>query len=304
MRRGGGSGAPTRAADAALLAIAVAWGTTYLTTKHLVTGDTVVAVLALRFAVAVAGLALLAGRRVTREHLRVGVPLGLLLAVIFALETFGVAHTSATNAGLVISLVVVLTPIVERAPVPPAFWAAMLVALSGVVLLSQGGGLRVPAAGDALMFAAACVRAVQMTLLHRRVAGRDLDASALTLVQLTVVTVVTALAAPFAGVSPVALARSLDGGDVAVLTYLALACTVFAFWVLSWAVPRTSASRAGLLLGTEPVWALLAGVGLGGERLAPLAVVGAVLVLVGIEAGRRLEARGRARAAGAVLQGE
>ncbi|MFN8075239.1 MAG: DMT family transporter [Kineosporiaceae bacterium] len=281
------------AADAALLTVAVAWGTTYLTTKHLVTPDTVVAVLALRFAVAVTGLAVLAGRRVSREHLRVGVPLGLLLSVIFALETFGVAHTSATNAGLVISLVIVLTPIVERAPVPPAFWAAMATALAGVVLLSQGGGLRVPAAGDALMLAAAAVRAVQMTLLHRRVSGRDLDASALTLVQMAVVTVVTAVVAPFAGASPVTVARSLGAADVAVLAYLAVVCTVFAFWVLSWAVPRTSASRAGLLLGSEPVWALLAGVALGGDRLAPLSVLGAVLVLGGIEAGRRLEARGR-----------
>ena len=52
------------------------------------------------------------------------------------------------------------------------------------------------------------------------------------------------------------------------LVYLALFCSVFAFLAQTWAVRRTSASRASLLLGTEPVWAVAIGIRLAGERLA------------------------------------
>ncbi|GAA1582268.1 DMT family transporter [Actinoplanes couchii] len=71
--------------------------------------------------------------------------------------------------------------------------------------------------------------------------------------------------------------------------YLALGCSVFAFLVQLWAIRRTSAARASLLLGTEPVWAVLIGVGLGGEHLTTLAVAGIVLVLAGTFWGQRVE---------------
>lgn len=51
--------------------------------------------------------------------------LGLVLSGIFLLETYGVVHTSATNAGLIISLTMIFTPLAEAAvtrvrPRPPS----------------------------------------------------------------------------------------------------------------------------------------------------------------------------------------
>jgi drug/metabolite transporter (DMT)-like permease len=65
------------------------------------------------------------------------------------------------------------------------------------------------------------------------------------------------------------------------LVYLALFCSLFAFLSQTWAVQRTSASRASLLLGTEPIWAVAVGIGLGGERLTALAAAGALLMVAG-----------------------
>ena len=73
------------------------------------------------------------------------------------------------------------------------------------------------------------------------------------------------------------------------LAYLALACTVFAFLAQTWAIRRTSPSRASLLMGTEPVWAVLVGVSLGGERLTLLAGAGAVLVVAATYYGQHVE---------------
>ncbi|GMA84828.1 hypothetical protein GCM10025868_00780 [Angustibacter aerolatus] len=54
---------------------------------------------------------------------------------------------------------------------------------------------------------------------------------------------------------------------------------MFAFLAQTWAIRRSSASRASLLLGTEPVWAVAVGVGLGGESLTPVVAVGAAVVV-------------------------
>jgi drug/metabolite transporter (DMT)-like permease len=61
---------------------------------------------------------------------------------VLSLETFGVAHTSATNAGLIISLTVVFTPVLSdawsRTWLPGPFFVAAVSAVVGVGLLVSG----------------------------------------------------------------------------------------------------------------------------------------------------------------------
>jgi drug/metabolite transporter (DMT)-like permease len=83
------------------------------------------------------------------------------------------------------------------------------------------------------------------------------------------------------------------------LVYLALFCSVFAFLAQTWAVQRTSASRASLLLGTEPVWAVAIGIVLAGERLTLPAAIGAVLMLTGTAWGQAIERTARVSRPGA-----
>jgi drug/metabolite transporter (DMT)-like permease len=82
------------------------------------------------------------------------------------------------------------------------------------------------------------------------------------------------------------------------LVYLALFCSVFAFLAQTWAVQRTSASRASLLLGTEPVWAVAIGILLAGEHLTVPAAIGAVLMLTGTTWGQSIERAQRIQADG------
>jgi len=73
------------------------------------------------------------------------------------------------------------------------------------------------------------------------------------------------------------------------LVYLALFCSVFASLAQTWAVQRTSASRASLLLGTEPIWAVAIGISLGSEHLTVPAAIGALLLLAGTTWGQSIE---------------
>lgn len=282
--------------DLLLLLVAASWGSTYLVAKELVSPSSVVALLALRMLLAAAIMAaIVAARRnrVTAAELRVGVILGILLATVFAFETFGIAHTSATNAGLIISLTIVFTPILDSFAsgrrLPGRFFLAAIVAVIGVVLLAANGAFRLPTLGDLLILVAAMVRAVHVTSMHKLTADRPMDSLHLTTVQLATCAALFSATSLFIGDSiPHFLAR-LDAGRGVLFLYLVLACTVFAFLVQTWAVRRTSPSRVSLLLGTEPIWAAIIGIAIAHESVALVGYCGIALILAGTAWGRSVE---------------
>jgi len=293
-----------------LLGVAVVWGSSYLAAKVVAADVGVLPTLALRYGGsalalgAMVAVAAVRGRRpVGAAELRLGLLLGLSQAAVLALETFGVAGTSATNAGLLIATTILLTSVVDgvasRRFLPPAFFGACLVALVGVALLVSGGGFRTPTRGDLLVLAAAVVRAGHVTALGRLTRARPVDLVGLTFVQATVGTVLFAVADPTGVLRTVATAGPAQWAGIA---HLALACSVFAFRAQTWAVRRTSASRASLLLGTEPLWAVVVGVALAGEVLGVAGAAGAALLLLGTTAGQRVEADARGRAAPAPVR--
>lgn len=293
-----------RYVDLSLLAVALVWGSSYLAAKGATAVASPLLVLFVRYALTALGCLLLAGlrrpglphrpRRTRRAGRRAEVRLGLVLGVtqcaVLVLETYGVAHTSAANAGVLISLTIVIAPVLERSPaLSGSFFAAVAASLAGVLLLVSGSGLDRPGLGDVLVLLAALVRGAHVVLLGRLTAGRDVRALPLTAVQSLVGAGVCGVAAgPRLGAL-----TDLSTGTWATLAYLALACGVFAFLVQTWAVRRTSASRACLMLGTEPVWALVTAVLVGGEHLSPVAALGAVLVIGGTYRAQAVERQRR-----------
>lgn len=137
----------------------------------------------------------------------------------------------------------------------------------------------------------------------RRVARHQGDAAAcrddcgghaelnLTTVQLATCAVLFSAATLFFGDSLPQFALTSDVGGAALFLYLVLVCTVFAFFVQTWAVRRTSPSRVSLLLGTEPIWAALIGIAIAHDRVAPVGYVGIALILAGTMWGRSVDAQ-------------
>ncbi|MYR25411.1 MULTISPECIES: DMT family transporter [unclassified Streptomyces] len=280
-----------RRTDAVLVLVALVWGSSYLVAKSATDVLPVLAVLFARYALGAlaCGAVVLVRRRAwTRTEVRAGALLGVTQAAVLVLETYGVAHTSAAHAGLLISLTIVLTPPLDRTrpPLPARFYAAALLCVVAVGLIGAGGeGFGLPRGGDLLMLGAAVVRAGHVALVGRVTARHRVDPVHLTTVQMVTGTV---LVLPFAVRHFGALAAS-DAATGSRLLYLALLCGLFAFLAQTWAVQRTSASRASLLLGTEPVWAVATGLVVGGERLTPWAAAGAALLLVGTYWGQAVE---------------
>ena len=282
--------------DLLLILVAASWGSTYLVAKVLVTPSSVVALLAVRMllaAVVMAVIVVARRNRVTRGELRVGVVLGVLLAAVFAFETFGIAHTSATNAGLIISLTMVFTPILESVVtgrrLPGTFFFAAMIAVIGVVLLAGNSAFTPPSFGDLLVLGAAIVRAVHVTTMQKLSSGKPMDSLHLTTVQLATCALLFCATSMFTGESIAQYVAQLDLAGGTLFLYLVLVCTVFAFFIQTWAVRRTSPSRVSLLLGTEPIWAAIIGVTIARDNVSLVGYVGIALILAGTAWGRSVE---------------
>ena len=121
-----------------------------------------------------------------RDALVAGLPLGGLMLGIFLCETFGLALTQASNAAFVISLCVVFTPFAEwwllRLRPERAMFGFAAVSLLGAALLS-GGYTGRWGWGDALMLAAAVLRAITVCQTTRLTRHRNAPVLALTAVQ-------------------------------------------------------------------------------------------------------------------------
>jgi len=274
-------------ADLLLLLVAAIWGSSYALAKQATLLVPVLQFIALRFGLTFLIL-LPALRPLLRRDGRAGLAsaglLGANLLAIFVCETFGVTLTSAGNAAFLISLCVALTPLVEwamfaRRPARGVFAAAGLSAL-GAALLAASAPIDIAIGrGDALILAAALLRAIMVCLTRRLVGLRAMPAATLTALQSGVIAAGAAALAMLAGHgrwSPWPAAPAFWGA----IAWLVLACTVFAFFVQNYAAVRSSPSRVALLMGSEPLFgALVAALWLG-ERLSVAGWAGGALIVV------------------------
>jgi len=231
------------------------WGWTFVLVKDAVTQYPTLPFLQIRFALALVVLAVLIRRLPTRRELRIGAIVGAVLAAGYLTQTFGLTLTSPGNAGLITGLFVVLTPLLNRlfgAPIHWWTWAATLVSLAGLVLLTGGpSGMNL---GDLLVLACAVLFALHIVMLGTLLFS--------------------------AGGS-----WSLRWPNAAVwfaIVITGLFASAFGYFIQTWAQAHISANRTALILATEPAWALVAAVLLAGQRFGVAQAVGAALVLAAI----------------------
>ncbi|WP_278349636.1 DMT family transporter [Stutzerimonas kunmingensis] len=264
-------------ADGMLLMVAlIFWGSSYAVAKQALLFYPVLGFLAIRFGLTFV-LLLPQLRGVGRRALRPGLPLGLVMLAIFLCETCGVMLTSASNAAFLISLCVVITPFMEwlllRQRPHNTLFLACAMSLAGVWLLTGGPQLSLNL-GDALMLAAALLRAVLVCLTRRLTAGREIPALALTAVQSGVV----ASGCILLGLSLPGELPALPGEPA--FWFAALYLVLFAMYAQNLALGRSSATRVSLLMGSEPLFgAIIAGLWLG-ERLGPMGWAGGSLIML------------------------
>src|SRR3712207_9471862 len=82
--------------------------------SDLISAFAVLGFLALRFALASVALSPILLSGITRRALLVGGGIGLVLAMGYLFQTFGLLYTTPTNSGLITGLFVVFAPLADR----------------------------------------------------------------------------------------------------------------------------------------------------------------------------------------------
>lgn len=205
--------------------------------------------------------------------------MGLFLTAGYVAQTFGLEHTTASNAGFITGLFVVLTPLIGALAfglrIGRVAWGAALLSAVGVLLLSGAGG-DLNLSGDGAVFLCACAFAIHILLTARAVAR--FDVGALVAVQLGVCGLFCFAYAAFAG-----QLETPRGATVwSALIVTSLVASALGFLVQSYAQRHASPARTALILAAEPAFAGLFGYLLQDERLSTLAWMGAVLIMVAI----------------------
>jgi drug/metabolite transporter (DMT)-like permease len=273
-----------RSAELGLVGIAAVWGLTFVMVQDAIELLPTMAFLGYRFLPAALIVAIVFWRPLRvlpAEGWAAGALMGAFLCAGYVLQTLGLERTTASNAGFITGLFVVLTPLlgaaVLRERVTPVAWAAAGVSAFGLYLLSGSGGdfsLR----GDGLVLLCAVAFAAHILATSRAV--RRHDAGALLVVQLGVCGAVCLAVA--AAVGDLEVPR---GGTVwSALVVTSLVASALGFFVQTFAQRHAPPDRTALILASEPAFAGLFGFVLADERLSALGLLGALLIMAAIVA--------------------
>ena len=195
-------------------------------------------------------------------------------------------------SGFLTGLYVVLTPLLSamilRTRIPPAVWAASVLATVGLGVLSlQGFAIGY---GELLTVASAVVYALHIIALGRM--SEPGTALQLSVVQMATIAVVCAVRRRPGGIQ-----LPTSGIDWVIVIYLALIAGALTMLLQTWAQARVEASRAAVIMAMEPVWAAAFAVAFGGESLTGRMIIGggailAAMYLVELAPRRRVVSRG------------
>jgi drug/metabolite transporter (DMT)-like permease len=210
---------------------------------------------------------------------RAALVMGVFLTAGYVAQTFGLEHTTASNAGFITGLMVVLTPLIGSLVfglrVSRLAWVAALVSAIGLLLLSGAGG-DLNLKGDGVVFLCACSFAIHILVTARAV--RSFDVGALVAVQLGICGLFCLAYAAFAG-----QLEAPQGATVwSALIVTSLFASALGFLVQSYAQRYASPARTALILAAEPAFAGLFGYLLQDERLSAVAWFGALLIMAAI----------------------
>ena len=267
-------------ANLMLLTVAFVWGATFVFVKAALEEVGPFTFLAARFWLAFAVLAVPFLTRLRRGGPSLwgaGGVLGTALFAAYALQTAGLRVTTASRAGFLTGLFVVIVPllsalVLRRLPAP-SDWMATFLAVLGVALLSLPID-RSLAPGDGLMLLCALMVAIHILLVDRQ--ARHHDPLALGTVQIGAVALLSGLAALLTEPPPVHLSPTVWGA----ILFTALPATALALPLQVVAQQWTPPHQVALLLTLEPVFATLTAFLFLGERLSGRGMVGCGLILI------------------------
>jgi drug/metabolite transporter (DMT)-like permease len=274
------------AADTVLLLVAAIWGVAFYFQKDAMSALGPMTFVAARASVATLALLPLA----VAERRRIGSPpswpeLRIVLAgggafLIAALfQQYGIVTATVTNSGFLTTLYVVFTPLMTwvllgRRP-SSMVWPAAAMCFMGTWLL---GGATFGAFSTGDLLVAVCAVFWAMHVVITAGAARFDAPIGFTAMQFAVVAVLAGIGAML--LEPIEVGRLLQAWKA--IAFVGLLSSALTFTLFTIAVRYTPAPEAAVIIGTESLFAAMAGALLLGERLSAISWLGAAVIIAGV----------------------
>lgn len=268
-----------------MLVTTAIWGFAFVVVKDAVDDVPPVYMMAFRFTIASAGLALLTAGRLKRldgSTLLHGAIIGVCLFLAYLLQTIGIQYTTAGKNAFLTAVYVIFVPLIHwglsrRFPGLHIIVASVM-ALAGIALLTLQEDLTV-GKGDVMTLFCGVFFALQIIFIARYNAAED--AILLTVLQLATAAVLSWLCAPFLD-GPVPL-RALEERRVLLsILYLGLFSTLLAFLLQNICQKYTPTSVAAIFLSLEAFFGMLFSWIFLKETLTINMILGCVLLFIAI----------------------
>lgn len=271
-------------ADFLLLLVAIAWGCTFLPVQKAIESESVFLFLFYRFSLATVLMALFsvkALKNASKDAVKAGFLLGIILFLGFAFQTFGLKTVYSSSVAFITGLNVVIVPFLVFVifKKPPLIYSSIgtVVAAFGLYFLTSNGELSF-GIGEFYTLICAFMFALQIVLTSYFVKKHD---------------IYVLVVAQFFCVSLLALVSSVIfdgkilpnawGEDFIFAVFVtAVFATVFAFFVQTAMQRFTTPAKTAIIFTMEPVSAGLLGYFYADEALSSVQIMGAFLILVGV----------------------
>lgn len=272
--------------ELAMVAVTAVWGSTFVLVRDAVAQIPPFTFIAYRFLAAALLLAAVRPRRTVGGQgdggrwgpLAAGAAIGLALFAGYGFQTVGLQYTTASNAGFITGLSVVLTPLLGAVVLgqSPGRWPVTGACLAAVGLGFLSLQTLEVRQGDALVLGCAVAFAAHILLLGRY--APRLDTYRLAVVQLGTAGLLALVWAAAAG----DLAAPASAEVWVALAITSVVASAGAFLIQTRAQRELSPTRTAVIITMEPVFAGLFGFLVAGERLSGRGWLGAGLILAGM----------------------
>ncbi|WP_114046265.1 DMT family transporter [Acidipropionibacterium virtanenii] len=260
--------------------MALLWGSTLVVMKSAYAHLSPTDLLANRFVVGALALGVLMPRawRANPRTIARGLSLGMLFGAGQVLQALGLRSTSASVNGFIGGLYVVVTPLLGAMlfgrRVPRQIWTAVALATVGLGSLALnpadlGAGIGI---GELLTFAASVCFAGQIVALGRFATASNV--ASLALYQTIGAALVCMVCA-----APGGIRIASSGQEWFAVIYLGVLCGAMIAFLQSWAQARVEATRASVIMCTEPLWGAAFAIWLAGDPVTLQVILGGASIL-------------------------
>lgn len=260
--------------------MAMLWGSTMVVIKDTLERLPATDMLAVRFSIAAAVLVVFAHRHFVTDArtIRQAAVLGLCFAGGQFFQTVGLQTTSASVSGFLTGTYVIFTPLIAGLVfgkhISRNVWTGVALATVGMAALSI-----MPSTVDSSFGIGEVLTLLGAACYGAQIVFTGMFATRRNAMSLTVWQAVVLAAVCVAMATPGGITMPSTIGDWGAVLYLAILCGSITLFLQNWAQAHVDATKAAVIMCTEPVWAAAIAVAVGFEPLTGRMIIGGLAIM-------------------------